>query len=98
MNRIRLVVAVAATALVAVSPAWSHNAGHVFTGDGSCLNVGSFKDGPVVPEQNPNRNTIPGDDFGRLDLIPGPGDQYGARYAADQGNAAPNGVWPAGCP
>ena len=98
MNRIRILGAAAALAFAAASPAWPHNAGHVFTGNGSCQNVGSFTDAPLVPAQNPNRNTTPGDDFGRLDLIPGPGDQYGARFAANQGNAAPEGVWPMGCP
>jgi hypothetical protein len=78
---------------LAAGPASAHNAGHVILPDGTCVDVGSFKDGPFVPEQNPNRNTTT--DPGRLDLIPGPGDQYGARYAAVQGNSA---VLPGGCP
>ena len=89
---------VAAAALVTAGSAYAHNAGHVFTGAGTCQNVGSLEEAPFVPEQNPNRNTTPGDDFGRLDLIPGSGDQYGARFAAEQGNASPHGVWPRECP
>jgi hypothetical protein len=31
---------------------------------------------------------------GTVDLIPGPGDQYGTRYAAEQGNTP---IWPRHC-
>jgi hypothetical protein len=80
---------VVATIASAATPATAHNAGCVQTGNGDWVFVGSNKSGPFVPEQNPNRNTTSGSDFGRLDLQPeGPGDQYGARHAADQGNAA----------
>ena len=89
--RRRLTLLGAATA-VAVSltagPAAAHNAGCVQTGNGEWVFVGSNNSGPFVPDQNPNRNELPGTDFGRLDLQPGPGDQYGARHAADQGNSA----------
>ena len=41
------------------------------------------KDAPIVgagnPNQSPGSNNLPG----QLDLIPGNGDQYGARYAAE---------------
>jgi len=67
-------------ALWGVSAASAHNAAHFFLPSGECLNVGSDKTAPLVPEQNPNRNATTGE----LDLVPGPGDQYGARYAADQ--------------
>jgi len=80
-----VVVATFTTALCA--PAFAHNAGHIIRPDGSCVNVGSFNPAPFVPEQNPNRNTTPGTDYGRLDLEPGRGDQYGARFAADQGSS-----------
>jgi hypothetical protein len=88
MRRTMLAGAAAALALLAAAPAGAHNAGCVQTGNGKWVFVGSNKNGPFVPEQNPNRNTTPGSDFGRLDLEPGPGDQYGARFAADQGNSA----------
>jgi hypothetical protein len=82
-------------AVVAASPASSHNAGHVFLPDGTCLNVGSFKDAPLVGQGAPQ------DALGELDLIADPkngvdtSDQYGARYAADQGNTP---ILPSGCP
>jgi hypothetical protein len=63
--------------------AGAHNAAHVFLPDGTCLEVGSNRDAPVVgaanPNQSPGSNNLPG----QLDLIPGNGDQYGARYAAE---------------
>ena len=88
--RTRLVCAIVGTAALAfgASPAVGHNAGCVQTGNGQWISVGSGKSAPFVPDQNPNRNELPGADFGRLDLQPGPGDQFGARYAADQGSSA----------
>lgn len=90
MRRLTLFGALsAATIAFAATPAAAHNAGCVQTGNGEWVFVGSGNSGPFVPEQNPNRNTTTGADFGRLDLQPeGPGDQYGARHAADQGNSA----------
>jgi hypothetical protein len=95
----RLTLIAAATALIALTPgpAAGHNAGCVQTGNGEWMFVGSNNNAPFVPEQNPNRNTIPGADYGRLDLQPGPGDQYGARYAADQGNSAVERPLPTRC-
>jgi hypothetical protein len=84
MRKLALVALPVALALWGAAPASPHNAGYVITGNGSCQEVGSNKEAPLVPEQNPNRNST----TGQLDLIPGPGDQYGARYAADQGNSA----------
>jgi len=84
MRTIALACASVVVALVAASGAAAHNAGYVMTGNGSCQEVGSNKEGPVVPDSNPNRNAS----TGQLDLIAGPGDQYGARYAAEQGNSA----------
>ena len=84
MNR-SILVAVGAFAVITVPAglAGAHNAAHVFLPDGTCLNVGSNKDAPIVgagnPNQSPGSNNLPG----QLDLIPGNGDQYGARYAAD---------------
>jgi hypothetical protein len=78
----------AAMGVIVAAPAAAHNAGCVMNGNGEWVFVGSNESAPFVPEQNPNRNTTPGSDLGRLDLQPGPGDQYGARFAADQGNSA----------
>jgi hypothetical protein len=79
-----LLVAATACALAATAPsALAHNAGHVILNDGTCIDVGSGNAGPYVSANNPNLNTTT--DPGRLDLEPGSGDQYGARFAADQG-------------
>ncbi|HWJ45383.1 MAG TPA: hypothetical protein VNR63_08340 [Gaiellaceae bacterium] len=78
-----IALAALAAGLVAAAPVSAHNAGHIILPDGTCVDVGSGKDAPMVPEQNPNRNAS--NEPGRLDLEPGPGDQYGARFAADQG-------------
>jgi hypothetical protein len=95
MRRLMLLGAIVAAAVLPAAPATAHNAGCVQKGTGEWVFVGSGNDGPFVPEQNPNRNTTT--DPGRLDLIPGPGDQYGARYAADQGNSAVERPSPALC-
>lgn len=95
-NKNRLVIALLVTllaSLMTVSVVSAHNAGHIITPDGQCHNVGSLKESPDVSDSNPNLNTTT--DPGRLDLIPGPGDQYGARFAANQGNSA---VLPGACP
>lgn len=78
---------VCATALN-VAPAGAHNTGCVITGNGGVVTVGSGKSAPLVPEQNPNYRADDDGDGGRLDLVDGPGNQYGARFAADQGNSA----------
>jgi hypothetical protein len=79
-----LLVAATVCALAASAPAaLAHNAGHVILSDGTCVDVGSGRDAPYVSPNNPNLNTTT--DPGRLDLEPGSGDQYGARFAADQG-------------
>ena len=39
---------------------------------------------PIVGAGNPNQSAGSNNLPGQLDLIPGNGDQYGARYAADQ--------------
>jgi len=81
-------------ATFAASPASAHNAGHVILRDGTCLNVGSFKDAPLVGQGAPQ------DALHELDLISDPkngvdtSDQYGARYAADQGGTP---ILPGGC-
>jgi hypothetical protein len=93
MWRLRILVALAlASTVVALSvgPAAAHNAGCVLTGNGEYVFVGSNKESPAVPDQNPNSSYDPRRDGNFLDLQPQtPGsDQYGARYAADQGNSA----------
>ena len=80
-----LAIAVACAAILA-STAGAHNAGHVILHDGTCIDVGSGNPGPFVSPNNPHINTTT--DPGRLDLEPGNGDQYGARFAADQGQSA----------
>ena len=80
-----ILVAVAAIAAVAVPTgmAGAHNAAHFLLPDGTCHEVGSNKVAPLVgdgnPNQSPDSNNLPG----QLDLSPGDGDQYGARFAAD---------------
>ena len=80
-------LAVAISTLAAVSLphglATAHNAAHLYLPDGTCVDVGSNRDAPIVgagnPNQSPGSNNLPG----QLDLIPGNGDQYGARWAAE---------------
>jgi hypothetical protein len=67
----RLVLGMAAASLLGFPIALAHNAGHVHTPSGQCVDVGSGKHA-----HNPDKQ----------DRIPGPGDQYGARWAAEQGN------------
>lgn len=71
----------------------AHNAGHVNLPTGTCINVGSNKDAPAVNPAAPSLRLEDGTYV--LDLIPGPGDQYGARFAATRGNSR---VEPADCP
>ena len=81
--------AAAACALAfGAAPASAHNAGCVQTGNGTWVFVGSNKDAPEVPAQNPHHHAAADAENGLLDLQEGPGDQYGARYAADQGKSA----------
>lgn len=87
-----LILAVLSSLLIA-GIASAHNAGHIILPDGTCLNVGSLKPAPFVSESNPHVNTTT--DPGRLDLIPGRGDQYGARFAAERGNTP---ILPGECP
>jgi hypothetical protein len=84
------VTVLAAIALALPLPAGAHNAGHLFLPDGSCHEIGSFKDAPLI---GPNADKT------QLDLIPAtpnpPFDEYGASYAAFQGNTP---IFPGGCP
>ena len=72
----RLVVGIVVAGIIAFQGliggvALAHNAGHIHLPSGECQDVGSGKHA-----HNPEQQ----------DKIPGPGDQYGARYAAEQGN------------
>lgn len=80
--------AVACALAFGAAPVSAHNARCVQTGNGAWVFVGSNNDAPEVPEQNPHYHTAADAEHGLLDLQDGPGDQYGARYAADQGNSA----------
>ena len=77
-----LVIGLSALALGA-SPAGAHNAAHFYLPDGTCHEVGSNKDAPIVGAGNPNQSPGSNNQPGQLDLIPGNGDQYGARWAAE---------------
>ena len=76
-------LAAALLTLLASASVSAHNAGCVQTGTGEWVFVGSNNDGPIVPEQNPNK-VLEGEIY-RLDLQPdnASGDQYGVRFAAD---------------
>lgn len=63
-----VLVLVLLVAMWVVTAASAHNAAHFFLPSGKCINVGSDKSAPLVPEQNPNRNATTGE----LDLVPGP--------------------------
>lgn len=90
VRRCATVAVVALAPLAAALPASAHNAGHFVLPGGQCLNVGSFKDAPLI---GPEGSKV------ELDLIPEtpnpPYDEYGASFAAFQG-ATP--ILPGGCP
>ena len=78
----------AATALVLPISTRAHNAGHFLLPDGSCHEVGSFRDAPLV-----------GHDRTQLDLVPQtanpPRDEYGVSFVGFHGNTP---IHPGGCP
>lgn len=96
MKRSILATAAGVLAVVVVPAglASAHNAAHFFLPEGTCHEVGSNKDAPIVgdgnPNQSPGSNNLPG----QLDLIPGNGDQYGARWAAEHSPT----LLPGNCP
>jgi hypothetical protein len=95
---LRMSLAVALGAMTAASLtaglAEAHNAALVLLPDGTCHAVGSNRDAPIVGAGNPNQS--PGfNPEHQLDLIEGSGDQYGARYAAEQ---SPRLFAPGRCP
>jgi hypothetical protein len=89
-----VLLATAVAAACGASSASAHNAGHIFI-DGRCLDVGSSKDAPLVGQGAPQNS------LGQLDLIYDPvsgidvTDQYGARWAANQGSTP---ILPSNCP
>jgi hypothetical protein len=87
-KQLTAIAAAACSSLLLAAGAQAHNAGHFFLPDGSCHEIGSFKDAPLV-----------GADRTQLDLIPEtptvPYDEYGASFAAFQGQTP---VLPGGCP
>lgn len=97
-RRIRAAFALAVVLAVLAAPTVNaHNAGCIQTGTGDWVFVGSNKDAPIVPEQNPN--TVWEGGVFRLDLQPenAGGDQYGARFAADQGTSSVERPSPSRC-
>ena len=77
-----------ATALVLPLPTSAHNAGHFVLPDGSCHEVGSLREAPLV-----------GQDRTQLDLVPQtanpPRDEYGVSFVGFYGNTP---IHPGRCP
>lgn len=77
-----------AAALALPIAAVAHNAGHFSLPDGSCLEIGSFRDAPLV-----------GADRTPLDLVPEtpnpPRDEYGVSFVGFWGNTP---ISPGACP
>jgi hypothetical protein len=73
-----------AIAVGALAPAvaLAHNAGHIDLPTGECVNVGGANEVLLPPPAQ-----APQTADGKLDLNPDvPGDNFGARFAVDQGN------------
>jgi hypothetical protein len=87
-------IGVLASIAVPAGLATAHNAAHLIRPDGTCLDVGSNRDAPIVGAGNPNQSPGSNNQPGQLDLIPGNGDQYGARYAAEHSRR----LLPGNCP
>ena len=60
-KRTSLAVAISALAVVWLPHglASAHNSGHIIKPDGTCVNVGSSRDAPIVGAGNPNVNRDP---------------------------------------
>lgn len=78
-TRLAVALLVGGTLTIGSSVALAHNAGHIHLPTGECVNVGS---GDHAPTEHQDQNP---------DL---PGDQYGARHAADEGNTP---IYPRHC-
>jgi len=85
-SKVWITVLVSVFALPALAAA--HNLGHVFLPDGTCVEVGSAREAPLV-----------GKDRAQLDLVPGtpnpPRDEYGTSFVGYWGNTP---VLPGRCP
>jgi hypothetical protein len=81
-----LVVFVGLVAVILVPVvATAHNAGHLFLPDGTCVEVGSFREAPLV-----------GPDGTQLDLVPEtPRDEFGASFV---GVTRDTPIFAGGCP
>ena len=95
MKRTMVFTAALAAGLTAVAilpiSASAHNAGHIILPSGECLNVGGNNSVSLPDSAQAYTNAN-----GERDLIPGtPGDEIGARFAAEQGNSR---VLPRPCP
>lgn len=77
-RRVLAVAALVVTSLGLAGPASAHNAGHLTLPSGECLEVGSFRDAPLV-----------GPDKVQLDLVPEtsnpPFDEFGVSYVGFEG-------------
>lgn len=86
-RRLGALGAVLAVMLLAPMPAAAHNAGHIFLPSGECLNIGSFREAPLV-----------GSDREQLDLVPQtpnpPFDEYGVSFVGFHGNTP---IFPGRC-
>lgn len=90
MKRTRTLIAVGVLATLVgplATTAIAHNAACVPTGTGDIVFAGSNRDAPIVSESNPNALWDEALGAWVLDLQSGSGDQYGSRYAADQGGS-----------
>ncbi len=77
--RIAIATLIAGTLTFGGSVVLAHNAGHIHLPNGECVDVGSGNHAPTDnQDKDPNQR----------------GDQYGARYAADQGNTP---IYPRHC-
>ena len=91
MKRSLVIVAGILSVLALPFVAAAHNAGHLFLPDGTCQEVGSFKEAPLV-----------GPDKTQLDLLPStplPRDEYGVSFVGvGAGTPIHPGMCPAGAP
>ena len=63
----------------------AHHAAHHVRPDGTCVEVGSNRDAPIVGENHPNQSPGLNNQPRQLDLIPGVGDQQIVAAAVIQG-------------
>jgi hypothetical protein len=87
MRRLVLAAAVLVGSLALPVTVSAHNAGHVLLPDSSCLNIGSFRDAPLLGNGE------------QLDLVPGtpnpPYDEIGVSFVGYWGRTP---IYPGPCP